>query len=174
MEDFRLRDAAVADAAALSALGRSSFDAAFGHLYRPEDLAGFLDTAHDPAAVAAEIADPAFIHRLAVDADDILLGYCKLNAVSAYAAYSDAAAPIGLSQLYTDPALTGKGLGAALMDWALDTARGRGADAVQLSVWSENFGAQKFYQRNGFTKIADIDFWVGSHRDDEFLYELRL
>ena len=22
--------------------------------------------------------------------------------------------------------------------------------------------------------VADIDFWVGNHRDDEFLYELRL
>ena len=23
-------------------------------------------------------------------------------------------------------------------------------------------------------RIADIDFWVGNHRDDEYLYELRL
>jgi len=22
--------------------------------------------------------------------------------------------------------------------------------------------------------VADIDFWVGDHRDDEFLFELRL
>ncbi|MEC8178679.1 MAG: GNAT family N-acetyltransferase, partial [Pseudomonadota bacterium] len=65
-------------------------------------------------------------------------------------------------------------IGAALMDWAMAEARERGHDAVQLSVWSENFGAQRFYQRYGFAKIADIDFWVGNHRDDEFLYELRL
>jgi len=41
-------------------------------------------------------------------------------------------------------------------------------------VWSENPGAQRFYQRHGFAKIADIDFGVGSHRDDEVLYEKRL
>ena len=49
-----------------------------------------------------------------------------------------------------------------------------GADAVQLSVFSENYGAQRFYQRYGFAHVADIDFWVGNHRDHEFLYELAL
>jgi ribosomal protein S18 acetylase RimI-like enzyme len=70
--------------------------------------------------------------------------------------------------------MTGSGIGAALMEWALGEARERGADAIQLSVYSENFGAQRFYQRYGFTKIADIGFWVGEQRDAEFLYELRL
>ena len=65
-------------------------------------------------------------------------------------------------------------LGAALMDWAIAEARGSGADALQLSVFSENFGAQRFYHRYGFGKVADIDFWVGNHRDHEFLYELKL
>ena len=58
--------------------------------------------------------------------------------------------------------------------WELAEARRWGADAVQLSVFSENFGAQRFYHRYGFTHVADIDFWVGNHRDHEFLYELPL
>ena len=82
--------------------------------------------------------------------------------------------PVFLSQLYCAADMTGHGLGAALMDWAIDEARAWRADALQLSVFSENFGAQRFYQRYGFTKVADIDFWVGNHRDDEFLYELAL
>jgi hypothetical protein len=41
-------------------------------------------------------------------------------------------------------------------------------------VWSENRAAQRFYARYGFAKIADIGFMVGSHRDEEFLLELRL
>ena len=43
-----------------------------------------------------------------------------------------------------------------------------------LSVYSENFGAQRFYQRYGFAKIADITFKVGDHYDPEYLYELKL
>lgn len=170
-----LRAALPDDATALAQLGRSSFVAAFGHLYDPADLAAFLEQVYSPEVVAEEIADPAILHQLAVDPQSgALTGFVKLKQPSPYTAHSDAARPLALGQLYTDPARTGEGIGAALMDWAIAEARARGCDAIQLSVWSENTGAQRFYQRYGFAKIADIDFWVGSTRDDEFLYELRL
>jgi ribosomal protein S18 acetylase RimI-like enzyme len=70
--------------------------------------------------------------------------------------------------------MSGRGLGAALLEWAIAEGRDQGADAVQLSVFSENFGAQRFYRRYGFEHVADIDFWVGNQRDHEFLYELTL
>ncbi|MBB3034812.1 GNAT family N-acetyltransferase [Alteriqipengyuania lutimaris] len=168
-----LRPATLDDAPALAALGRESFCAAFAHLYKKQDLDAFLEEVYSQAAVAEEIADDFCIHRLADDGER-LLGFVKLRAPSWYAEYSDAANPIALGQLYTQPDLVGQGIGAALMDWAMAEARERAHDAVQLSVWSENTRAQKFYQRYGFAKIADIDFWVGDHRDDEFLYELRL
>lgn len=170
-----LRPARAEDAPALAELGRASFCAAFAHLYRREDLDAFLEQVHSRAAVAAEIADPAITHCLAADAGDgPLAGYCKLRQPSWYAVHSDALNPIALGQLYCGPARTGEGIGAALMDWALGEARARKCDAIQLSVWSGNIGAQRFYRRYGFAKIADIEFWVGDQRDDEFLFELRL
>lgn len=169
-----LRPATPEDAAPLAQLGRDSFVAAFGHLYPPEDLNAFLQQAYSLAAVTEEIADPAITHRLAVAADGALAGYAKIRQPSPYAEHSDAARPLSLGQLYCDPARTGAGIGAMLMDWTLAEARARGCDAVQLSVWSENLGAQRFYARYGFARIADIHFWVGNQRDDEFLFELRL
>ena len=170
-----LRDALRHDAEALAELGRASFCAAFEHLYDPVDLAAFLEQVHAVDAVADEIADPAIFHQLAVDEETgALTGYVKLKHPGGYPGHSDAANPITLGQLYTAPGRTGEGIGAALMEWALALARAKGCDAVQLSVWSENYGAQRFYHRYGFAKIADIDFYVGRHRDDEFLYELRL
>lgn len=171
---LHLRPAGPEDAAAVARLGHDSFVAAFGHLYRAEDLNAFLASAYNVDAVAAEIANPAYHHCLAVDAEGALGGFIKMSAPSCYASHSDAERPIALHQLYCDPAQTGAGIGTALMGWALLTARTRGHDAVQLSVWAENFGAQRFYQRYGFAKIADIDFWVGNHRDDELLYEVRI
>ena len=169
-----LRDATPEDAEALARLGRESFCHAFEDLYRPEDLATFLEEAYSVEAVAAEIADPGIRHQLTEDAAGSgLTAFIKIRYDSPYAEHSDARMPLCLGQLYTDPARTGEGLGAALMDWCLDLARSRGCDAVQLSVYSENFGAQRFYQRYGFGKIADIGFWVGEQRDAEFLYELR-
>lgn len=168
-----LRPAMPADAPALARLGRESFCAAFAHLYRPQDLDAFLEQVYSESVVAQEIADETMIHRLACDAQ-ALLGFVKLRSPSWYAEHSDAANPIALGQLYTRPDRTGQGIGAGLMDWAIEHARAQGHDAIQLSVWSENVGAQRFYRRYGFAKIADIDFWVGNHRDDEFLYEKRL
>jgi len=168
-----LRPATLADAPALSRLGADSFTAAFGHLYRPEDLAAFLAEVHDPAAVAEEIAGTSCIHCL-VEQDGALIAFCKLRYPSHYAAHSDARDPIELGQLYALPGYTGAGIGAQLMNWALGVARERGHDAVLLSVYAENFGAQRFYRRYGFDKIADITFRVGEHIDPEFLYELRL
>lgn len=170
---MQLRPATLADVPTLAALGRDSFCAKFGHLYRPEDLAAFLEQVYSEATVRAEMTDGMYIHRLA-DEDGALVGFCKLRQPSWYAEHSDAVRPIALGQLYTAAERTGQGIGAALMDWALGEARTRGCDAIQLTVWSENVGAQRFYERYGFAKIADVDFWVGNHRDDEFLYELRL
>lgn len=168
-----LRPATLADAPALARLGSASFCATFEHLYRPEDLAAFLEQVYSESAVAEEIAGPECTHRLADESGE-LVGYCKLRLPSWYAEHSDARNPIALGQLYTAPGRTGEGIGAALMDWALAHARELGCDAVQLSVFSENYGAQRFYQRYGFGKIADITFEVGEHVDHEFLYELRL
>jgi ribosomal protein S18 acetylase RimI-like enzyme len=168
-----LRPATLADAPALAKLGADTFVAAFGHLYRPEDLAAFLAEVHNPEAVAGEIAGDECTHRL-VEVEGSLVAFCKLRYPTKFGEYTDARNPIELGQLYALPAYTGSGIGAQLMDWALAHAREHSNDAVLLSVYAENFGAQRFYQRHGFGKIADITFRVGEHIDPEFLYELKL
>jgi ribosomal protein S18 acetylase RimI-like enzyme len=168
-----LRAATAADIPALSALGRESFADKFGHMYRPEDLAAFLEETHSHSALAAELANPERRYRLA-EIDGSLAGYCKLAIPSSLSEHHDAARPIEIKQLYTAPGLTGRGIGAALMDWATDEARAYDADAIQLSVWSGNTDAQRFYARYGFANVADIEFWVGEKCDEEFLFALRL
>jgi diamine N-acetyltransferase len=167
------RPATLADAPALAKLGAETFVAAFGHLYTPEDLAAFLASVHTPDAVGAEIAGHDCTHRL-VEVDGALVAFCKLRFPSKFGEYTDAHKPIELAQLYALPGYTGSGIGAQLMDWALTHARAHGNDAILLSVYAENFGAQRFYQRYGFAKIADITFKVGDHYDPEYLYELKL
>ena len=168
-----LRTATAADIPALSALGRDSFVAKFGTLYRPQDLATFLAETHSPEVVARELARADRPYRLA-EIDGALAGYCKLAIPSTLAEHHDARRPIEIKQLYTAPHLTGRGIGAALMDWALAEARAHHADAIQLSVWSGNPDAQRFYARYGFAKAGDIAYWVGEQRDEEFLFVLHL
>lgn len=168
-----LQPATPADAARLADLGTRSFVAKFGDLYRPQDLADFLAESHSTARAAKEIADPAYRVMLALE-DGALVGFCKMDMTCGWPEHARGARVVQLKQLYTEPAATGRGIGAALTDWALAEARAFGADEVQLSVYSENPGAQRFYRRYGFAKVADIFFMVGEKRDDEFLYAVML
>jgi ribosomal protein S18 acetylase RimI-like enzyme len=169
MTDIVLRPATPADIPALSRLGIDSFVAKFGHMYRPEDLAAFLDEVHSHEALARELADPSRLYRLA-ERDGKLLAYAKLGLTCGFPDYARGQNAMELKQLYAAPEATGLGIGTALMDWAMAEMAARGADEVQLSVWSGNDGAQRFYARYGFAKVADITFRVGEQLDEEFLF----
>lgn len=167
---MNLRPALAADAAPLARLGTDSFVAKFGHLYNPQDLASFLKDSHSEAKVAGEIANPGLRVMLAHDDDGNLLGFCKLVMECGWPDHARGGRVIELKQLYAAPEATGRGIGGALMDWAVAEAAAFGADEIQLSVYAENPGAQKFYARYGFEKVADIHFMVGEQRDEEFLF----
>jgi len=171
-----LRPATDEDIPALARLGSEAFTAKFGHLYRPQDLAAFLAEYRTEAAFSRQLADRGTRIELAEDEDGRLLGYALLVLGRGFdeRPRPQPLRPATLSQLYCNPAATGKGIGAQLLAWTLAEARAWRADAVQLSVFSGNDDAQRFYRRHGFDKVADIHFWVGNQCDDEFLFELRL
>ena len=168
-----LRPPSVSDAAALADLGARAFTAKFGDLYDPADLSAFLEQVHSAPAVAGELADETLVWNAAWEGDRPV-AFCKLGLRNAYAEHARTERPVDLMQMYVDPARLGEGLGAFLMDWALGEARARGGTEVLLSVYSDNPEAQRFYARYGFEKIAEIDFYVGNHRDDEYLFGLLL
>lgn len=172
---MNLRPATSDDAAMLAHFARDAFNAAFADLYRPEDLSAFIAEWRTPERYLQKITDPETRVQLA-EVDGVLGAYCIVQRDHLLDEHPDPrpAHPAFLNQLYCAGGMTGLGLGAALMDWAITQAREWQADAIALSVYSENFGAQRFYQRYGFARIADIHFWVGSQCDDEFLYELKL
>ena len=129
-----LRLAAPEDTAALADLARRAVSAKFQHLYKPEDFATFMNSAHSDAKVAKELADPGM--RIAViEEDGALIAFCKLVLNSTLPAqHSTAQAPLELKQLYTAPDATGGGIGSKMMGWALAEAARRHADEMQLSV----------------------------------------
>lgn len=161
------------EAAALADLGCNTFVETFGHLYRPEDLADFLDDTYAPDHVAAQIANPRFLFRLAED-DGRLVGYSKIGLDISLDYDPGNRLVVELKQLYLMATHHGLGVAQALMDRVIAEAESHGADEIILSVWAENARAQRFYQRYGFEWIGDTHFMVGSHRDEEFLYRRKI
>lgn len=164
-----LRAATEADIPAISRLATESFIAKFGHLYSAENLNAFLAESLSEPAIAAELANPARLYRLA-EAGGRLVGYCKIGLTCGFPEHARGNSVMELKQLYTDPNATGMGIGGALMDWAMGEFAARKADEVQISVYAYNDGAHRFYRRYGFDKVADITFRVGDHIDPEFLF----
>jgi GNAT superfamily N-acetyltransferase len=56
-----------------------------------------------------------------------------------------------LDELYVVPDLRGRGIGSAVIDLMMATARERGVDLVEINVDEGDVDAQRFYVRHGFS-----------------------
>ena len=165
------RDAVPADGPALAAMAKQSFTETFGTLYRPEDLATFLDQAFGARGLPAQIADPSYAIRVALQ-DGAIIGFAKTGPVAFPGDWP--ATAVELYQLYVLRDHHGAGVGPALMDWAIATARAGARTEMILSVYVDNHRAHRFYQRYGFTEIGRYVFMVGDQADDDRIMRLVL
>ena len=164
------RTAVLADAPAIDGIFRESFRDTFAHLYAPQDLAAFL-VQFTPRAWADEITDLRYAFRLA-EHDGEAIGYVKLGPPSLPVQPRGRA--IELRQLYVLSSHLGAGIGAELMDWAIDEARRRDAEELFLTVYTDNHRARRFYARYGFEEVGPYVFMVGEHADQDIIMRLAL
>ena len=167
---FTYREATAADAATLDRIFDASFCDTFAHLYRPQDLEAFLSS-FGVADWEAQLGDPAYAVRIA-EADGSAVGYIKLGPLKLDIEPRGRA--ILLDQLYILKGFHGAGIAHALMDWAVEEARRRGADEMYLTVYVDNLRARRFYDRYGFEVVGRYDFMVGNHADEDVIMRKRL
>lgn len=168
---IRYRDARTVDGPALAAMARRSFAETFGTLYPISDLAAFLDEAFGANGLPAQLSDPDFTVRLALDGQRII-GFVKLGPVTFPGEWRPDA--IELYQFYVLAGWHGQGVAQEMMAWALDHARSHGAREIILSVYVDNHRAHRFYRKYGFEDIGRIAFRVGATVDDDNLMRLVL
>jgi len=167
MSEPTIRRAGPADADTLAALGARTFVETFAHLYDPDDLRLFLAEAYDVARTRADLADPAKASWL-VEADGQAIGYASVGPCGL--PHPDVTPACGeLKRIYFLKDRQGGGLGKALFAEALDWLQSGGPRTIWIGVWSENFGAQRFYERQGFEKVGEYGFAVGKTVDREFI-----
>ena len=167
MQEPVIRRANVADAQALAEIGARTFSETFAHLYPPEDLEGFLAEAYSIEQTKADLADPAKAAWLVEAGGDVvgyaLAGPCALPHAEVTRACGE------LKRFYllktSQNGGTGRRLFAEIMTWL----ERDGPRDLWIGVWSENFGAQRFYGRQGFFKVGEYGFKVGSTVDREFI-----
>ena len=165
------RAATPRDGAELSMMAQRCFTETFGTLYRAADLAAFLDATFGAGGLPSQLSDPAYTVHLATE-DGRIIGFAKLGPVAFPGQWS--AGSIELHQLYVLGGWHGEGVGPALLDWTIETARAAGYEELLLSVYIDNHRARRFYERHGFEEIGRYDFRVGETTDDDRIMRLRL
>lgn len=167
------RDATPADGPALDAMARASCMETFGDGYSPADLHAYLSLEHgSQGRLVTDLRDPAITFRVATD-DAAIIGYAKL-APRKLPAPDPRPGSMDLRQLYVLRPWHGSGVGAALLDWTIATARRGGAGELYLSVWEHNPRAIAFYRRHGFEQVGDYGFPVGEQIDRDLVMRLTL
>lgn len=164
---LQIRRATPADAAALSALAIATYTETFGDSYPPQDLHAFLQAHYSTAPQRRELDDPHSAIWL-LEADGRPVGY--LAAGPNTLPHADAAqGDVELKRLYVLASHQGGGHGARLMEAFLAWLDQPVRRTLWVGVWSENFGAQRFYARYGCVQVGSYDFVVGDSRDLEFI-----
>ncbi|TQS43018.1 GNAT family N-acetyltransferase [Cryptosporangium phraense] len=116
------------------------------HRENPDDPAPY------EAAFAAIDADPAQL-LVAAEADGRVIGTFQLTIIPGLARRGARRAQIEAVRVAAE--YRGRGLGAAMMRWAIDEARRRGCALVQLTSDKSRTDAHRFYERLGFARSHD-------------------
>ena len=164
-----IRQATLAEASLAADVSRRNFTQSFGASYPPADLAAFLSQSYSLAQHEAWLADSRYALFLLDQGGELLghalVGPCGLPHIDVKPGDGE------LKRLYVLKKAHGAGLGTQLLDTALAWLLKNGPLTLWLGVWSENFGAQKLYQRYGFKRAGEYHFEVGGTRDFEFIYK---
>ncbi len=168
---FQVRLAQENDEERLAEIGATTFTSTFGHLYSEKDLCAFIAKSHRPEVYRKLLGDSDHRAWIAESAEGETVGYAVAGPCGL--PVPDMPPDSGeLQRIYLTEGAKGAGVGARLMTAALEFLRAR-YGRVYLSVHSENFTAQRFYERFGFVKLCDYFYMVGDHADPEWIMELK-
>ncbi|WP_229051701.1 GNAT family N-acetyltransferase [Aeromicrobium sp. Leaf350] len=111
-------------------------------------------------------------HLVAV-VDDAVVGYVGLRAVGPSPSHDHV---LQISGFGVTPSAQGRGVGRALVEAALERARGRGARKVTLAVLGHNAVARRLYERCGFEVegVLRAEYRLGGADVDDVLMARRL
>src|SRR6185312_2146141 len=172
MKTIRIRHAEITDAAMVADFSRRTFFESFARYNTEENMRLYLDEQFPRERQIAEVGAPGRIFLLAC-LEGELVGYASLRESPVPEELKGENA-IEIVQLYSDQRMIGKGVGPALMQACLDTARNLGKDWVWLGVWEHNHRAQAFYAKCGFERFGEHIFIVGLDAQTDWWLRKRL
>lgn len=147
-------------------VARQSFIDAFEKVSEPESFKLYVETAFLPEILMEDLRSDQIVVYFLRTRDGNTVGYIKLRWDRSDAFFPHEKA-LELQRIYLLETFWGHGYGKILLDFSENFAREQGFSWIWLVVWSENYGAIRFYERAGWEKFAQKDFQFGNeiHHD---------
>lgn len=160
MNDLKIKEAVLKDAAIIALLGRITFTETFGHLFRDKnDLLSYFNETFSVEKIKKGIQKANNKFWVAY-VNDLPVGYAKLklNSVSEFIIDKKTAQ---LQKIYVLNDFIAQKVGFQLQNILLNEAKKQGANQIWLSVLKSNNRAFNFYKKSNFTIIGKHDFQIG-------------
>ncbi len=172
MSHIQVLPVTIAELQILIRISRSIFYTTFHALNTPENMKEYMDRAFNPQQLLSELNHPMSEFYF-VKVDHQVAGYLKINREDAQSDVYDTNS-LEIERIYVDQHFQGKGLGAKLLEKAIERARYFQVRYIWLGVWEKNPAAQRFYERHGFRQFGSHGFRMGDEMQTDLLMKLDL
>lgn len=161
-----------ADVDVLAAISVDTFVEAFGEQNTATNMEIYIQQSLTCDVLLAELRTAGSEFYLLI-ADGTVAGCLKINTGAAQSEPMGDSA-LEVERIYALTSFKGQGLGALMMNRAVDIAKDRGLDTVWLGVWEHNDPARGFYRHLGFEQFGEHSFMLGTDPQTDLLMKLAI
>ncbi|MEO9512204.1 MAG: GNAT family N-acetyltransferase [Flavobacteriaceae bacterium] len=156
---IKIKAAKQGDIHVLALLGRLTFTESHGHFIDDKnDLLKYLDENFSVSKMKLEINDPKNLFYI-VYADSLPVGYAKI-VVNARHESVVSQNSCRLQRIFILDDFIPLKIGQQLLTFVEEKAKELGSDTIWLSVYIKNNRAIRFYERNEFKNVGELNFLV--------------
>ncbi|HLX93583.1 MAG TPA: GNAT family N-acetyltransferase [Puia sp.] len=149
-----LRFADIHDISTIGFLAQQIWPYTYKNILSADQLNYMMDLFYSPSSLKKQMKEEKHTFVLIEDSEGSL-GFASFSKISASGIYK-------LHKIYVLPALQGKGIGKAMIDFIIEHIKPIGGTALQLNVNRHN-KARSFYERLGFSVIHEEDIDIGNN-----------
>lgn len=167
-----LRKISVEDIGKLIEISIQTFSETFADTNTPEDLEHYNARAYDEGKLLTELqCENSWFYFAEVNGE--IVGYLKVNIGDAQTELEEDDG-YEVERIYVLKKYYGTGVGAKLMEFAIEKGRTLKRKYLWLGVFEENLRAQNFYRKYGLTAFSDHTFMMGKSAQRDVLMKMDL
>ncbi len=167
-----IRLATVADNLLIADLSRQTFYETFAGQNTAANMDKFMSEQFSKEKLMAEVGAPGNFFLLAFEGISPV-GYVRLKEGAQIPEFGKKTA-IEIARIYATRSSIGKGVGRALMQSSIETAKEMKKEIIWLGVWEKNRKAIEFYTKWGFEQFGTHVFQLGDDPQTDWLMKKEL